>query len=267
MPTVGFKCNQGICTFKECLACQDSCLPKPFLHALIESVEDRTGMISATSITSCLRKTYYEHTVNYYENILNVYVPFRGKVFHSILESYKGEDFLSELRIEREIDGHVISGKFDSYDKVNQILYDYKTSKSCPCVHFPNMTRNSKCARFKPDPLQMKKATERKKPLPACTVINCKNKNNKPYDGHILQMNIYRWIMEANDLPVKKMCVLYMDMSCVRVIECPSKGDIENFIKVRLRSLVECLEDKVLPDAERGWLCDYCHFKGMCNGN
>lgn len=92
-----------------------------------------------------------------------------GSVIHDILYRQvqdKPESYLAEQRIYGNIGESVISGKFDLYDKVDKILYDYKYTSVYSIG------------------------------------------NERRLDEWKYQLNMYKILMEANEIPVSEMYVI-----------------------------------------------------------
>ena len=120
-----------------------------------------------------------------------------------------------------------------------------------------------------------------------------------PYGDHELQVNVYRWLLEANSYPVNRMFLQYIDLSgpskcrsCkLPLIEesgvfvCPKCGkangnghhgtalvdvpmmlldEVEAFVLERKQLLEEALEHGELAPADPGFLCNYCQFRNIC---
>lgn len=131
---VGFICErtEEPISFSECLECSRIQHPCPFwdtvLQALIENNADRPGAgLSATMLTGCLRQTYFNLTLDYYQKPSKLWPALRGTMIHSMLEKVKLPNKLIEVRLGYKIDGMEITGKPDEYDIGRKMIIDYKS--------------------------------------------------------------------------------------------------------------------------------------------
>lgn len=104
---------------------------------------------------------------------------------------------------------------------------------------------------------------------------------NEPKDGHVLQLNIYRWLLAkgreyGNQVPVEievdNLGLMYFDMSGVRKFRAPlmDLDEIQDFVVQKTGEIQTAIQTDgqvlppVLPKAER-WLCrGYCNVKHLC---
>ena len=120
-----------------------------------------------------------------------------------------------------------------------------------------------------------------------------------PYSSHDLQVNIYGYMRRKTGFPVTSLAVQYVCLSgptkCRKhrktvewingELTCPICGippknahqgfvmveipmmtdeEIEEIFKHRAGTLSAALNNGHMPDAEPGWLCDYCSFVNVC---
>lgn len=142
-------------------------LPVMILAGIIKSIQDRGAGISATALTGCMRRTFWERTKDYYADPTDLlYKAFRGSMIHAILESVASDKvqignsygteielainrtlsrYIPETRFYREVNGFGIqaSGQIDllemldngamgrglSSRKPKVIIHDYKTAE------------------------------------------------------------------------------------------------------------------------------------------
>lgn len=155
----GFSCPKGYqhgestwYPFDYCLyKCPKKCLELSFLVLLMEknlSDVHTPKMISATSLTGCLREVYLKSKFSIMPTPKDLWFTTRGTLAHSILEPIKErvtshelfsninpDRFLVEQRFgysfEIEINGEIesvtVSGQIDLYDKEERKLIDYKS--------------------------------------------------------------------------------------------------------------------------------------------
>lgn len=126
------------------------------------------------------------------------------------------------------------------------------------------------------------------------------NPSKMPYGSHIMQVNIYAWMLRRQGRETKSLAIQYLDMTgptkCRKdrvgyelnhgVIACPVCGGssanahlgavlvevpvwsdqaVESAIMQRRATLQASLDGNgIVPAAEPSWLCNYCPFSGIC---
>jgi hypothetical protein len=240
MPLIGLVCpNDVLVTFDRCLNdCTNRCTPYPIAHSIIlDNIDNEHvgDMISATSMIGCMRKTYLERTNDYYDSFSNLWYSSRGVWMHSALEALEGDiRWELESRYSLDIDGFRISGRIDAYDKINHHLYDYKTSKDKNVEYI---------------------------------------EKNGPKEDHIMQVSIYKYILDNNNIPVDKVTIIYMSMStictCNDVFTYPRHVVIDFLSKngAVLNRAFKNGKIPPIPDPQPIWLCNsFCPVKEVCDG-
>lgn len=184
-------------TFSYCLQdCKNKCMTLPFLAMIIDNVSNDShgyGNISATALTGCLREVYLSSKEDYYPTPKSMYYTSRGTLMHSILEPIKEriesnqylqvldkKRFITEKRFyysfNREIAGKThtitVSGQIDSYDIETNTLTDFKSSGDAA--------------------------------LPFIL--------NGPKPEHVVQTNIYKFLLESAGYPVDDIIITYFTM-------------------------------------------------------
>ena len=131
MPLKGFKCKKGDVLFKDCLECGE-CVPR-FLAKSIHNIQShdyhKGDVITATSMLGCLRETYLQREYDYFSAVDSIFYSWRGTLAHTIFETADLDDWISEERYEKKLNGITITGQIDGYDKRLKRLYDIKTIK------------------------------------------------------------------------------------------------------------------------------------------
>jgi len=266
----GFKCLDGKCvSFTECLRRDcPGCLPRVFrLGILLKTQYRDPNEISTTNLTSgCLRKVYWEKTRPYWAPPQKNYAALRGSLIHEILNlvadmKYEGAselcgtintytgNLITEKRFERLVDGILLSGTIDYYDKASQELVDFKSLNG------------------------------------ATTML----KEGSARADHISQANIYRYLMNYPVKRIRIIYVTMNEIfqtgeeytitrklkagpkqEKVALAEVPIWTDeqVLEFVRPRLQALNEALKKGKLPagaDTEHSWLCRFCSFAGECN--
>ncbi len=107
-------------------------LPEPLYKAIVNDKYVRTGDISVTQLIDSfqIRHLKYKHRDELTEDATNMIWSLFGSANHVVIER-AGEycpDYLSEIGLQVNVLGKVLSGTADLYDKKNKILYDFKVT-------------------------------------------------------------------------------------------------------------------------------------------
>lgn len=137
----GFACprGQGNVPIEYCLnACANRCLSIPMLVALYgEKREITPKRYSVTEILDPPQIVYLARNYPYWCSPLSMVWMLFGSAIHTIMEEGHNkavelgltDRFLCEQKFEAEIDGCILSGRYDLYDKVDKTLWDFKSIK------------------------------------------------------------------------------------------------------------------------------------------
>lgn len=91
----------------------------------------------------------------------------------------------------------------------------------------------------------------------------------KPYEGHTLQVNAYRWLVEQ-EIPILNLEIVYLDMTQVRRIpvELLENKPMLDILCNKAEQIQDGLDGfDVDPVGESGrWQCPYCPFRNECWG-
>ena len=211
---------------------------------------DRSDM-HVTDLTSCLRKAWYgkrQPQPEYPHDMLARHV---GTMFHATMEDQRRE------RPERSADRPTRTSTGPSTGPtIDGRIVDYKSTKY---IYLDKL----------------------------------------PYSSHDLQVNIYGYMRRKTGFPVTSLAIQYVCLSgptkCRKhrktvewingELTCPTCGippknahqgfvmveipmmtdeEIEEIFKHRAGTLSAALNNGHMPDAEPGWLCDYCSFVNVC---
>jgi len=251
--------NEVICSATNSVVSMDYCLscalnqPAPcgYDYALIKRVhkalQPREG-IHVTDLVHCLRRAYYHRTQPVPERVSDVLYRVLGTATHSILEDEQDNNLITELPLEHA----GLVGQIDAYYPEKGILVDSKTTRWLTLTKLP-------------------------------------------YGDHEMQVNLYRWLLHQNGFEVNRIFLHYIDLSgpskCRRcklplveqdgIFTCPVCGYVNPeghhgavMIEVMLKPLDEIdrfirerkaiLESGEMPEAEPGYLCNYCQFNQIC---
>jgi len=225
--------------------------PYPLLKAIRDSIQDRGDHLSVTSILHCLRAEFLKRKTSYYARPEDMYPAFRGTLFHKLLEENAPPNARLEERFIRTYKGIEIGGQFDSL-----LTFEEQVDGRRKYV------------------LQDWKTTEN---LP---------KYDSPYTNHMIQINLYRWLLGLAPTDVT-MEVVYFNMKGVKICRLkdgsqPSRGgrapinqhwtdtDVERYLDDRLIKLKASFITGIpLPYAYVGedekWECEYCPVRRECS--
>lgn len=186
MPFIGFKCenlkqDEYFHTLADCLQETNPVLSYPILAAIWSSIVNnyhKAGYLSASALTACPICTVLERKYNYIQSAPLMWWAVRGTFIHQLLESiscsYLDLDrFLFEYSIEDYIGDNLIHGTIDCIDRERHILTDYKTISDRGLSYI------------------LKEG---------------------PKFEHILQTNIYKWLLDLHGIPIKKIQIVYITL-------------------------------------------------------
>lgn len=184
MPLVGFRCPDTVPTAGRdndhsfCInECPHRCLPTAVLATIWHNTyhnEHKGDMISPSALGNCPRSFVLERTKPYYQEPTKLYHTVRGSLIHGFLENAHIDGTLKEQRIYKPIDDWWISGRFDFLDlRKGPTLEDYKTTQDKTTWFLFNEGAKTE---------------------------------------HILQTNVYRWLLNGGHLGAKDGPVVNYDI-------------------------------------------------------
>lgn len=101
------------------------------------------------------------------------------------------------------------------------------------------------------------------------TLYEFKTINNIPQipsDSHILQAQAYYSLLdEEKKSKIKNIKLIYFSLSNIKVFNVP-KRDIISLLEAKGTILAQALKLGKPPRKQKNWLCDYCEFKSLCEG-
>ena len=254
--------NEVICsatnqlvTKEYCLNCSLNISPCGYDYPLIKRVhkalEPRSG-IHVTDLVHCLRRAYYERTVEQPERVSEVLYRVLGTAMHSIIEDEEDPNVITELPLEYQ----GVVGTVDAYYPEHKRLVDHKTTRwlkkaNLPYgdhekqvniyrwllenngfevdrmfLHYIDMSGPSKCRSCKLPLIE-------EAGIMVCPVCGKPNRN-----GHHGTAML--------PVPIELM------------------SEIEEFVLTRKEALEKSLEEGIPPQSDAGYLCNYCQFRGIC---
>jgi len=134
MPLTGFHCPGepwSVATQDDCDKCQDPCMPIELTrlvraHGLdpVDHYHANPMVISVTETLGCLRKAYYNKTVDYTEELKKLLPRVTGTIIHKAIEDAQVDD-CSEVQLGRQLsNGYSLMG---SVDRLSDTIKDWKT--------------------------------------------------------------------------------------------------------------------------------------------
>ncbi len=123
----GLICPDGSrANWEKCLSCNNpACYPLPIRKLIHKYNAEQHKWVSVTGLLYCLRKTKFEHDLDYYDKQDNLFPLVRGSLVHEMLSNIN--DGLVEYPLEKDVPelNMKLYGTLDHYS--NGILEDYKT--------------------------------------------------------------------------------------------------------------------------------------------
>lgn len=249
MMLAGVRCiKTGIPTsVDKCLAC-GKCADKNILKALLPDRPPSTGF-SPSKICQCLRKCTLDmlYGVHYdFETLHNFFV---GKAIHAQIQTAFPKE-CTEVHCEIPVGDVKVTGHVDVIH--DHTLYEFKSTAS----------------------------------------TYYRIKDNSPDPMHELQAQMYytmvrEWVKDhplvfdeqdatlKEQLPIQEIKIIYIaktkprkngptDVKDLFLEFSVEPRNVRDEIERRVNILTECFKTRVLPPAERGWLCDYCEHSERC---
>ncbi len=249
-------------------------LSAPVLRGIIENAQPRgLQAYSATELAGCPRQVVLQDQVPYDVDPEQAYWLFRGTLGHQIVEAYTHGDAIVEQRLYATLNGMLLTGQPDVVYPDRRLVVDYKTTKRVPrdrkiytCPDCGAVLRDS----------QWKARKRTQLTCPDCERqyragdLNYATQPPVPYDTHVSQLSIYRWLLHENGIAVEFGEIAYLSMA--RTLRLPVElwplERTENYLAKRLQRLLDTGPDGLPcgvwdePDAQ--WRCDYCAVKDAC---
>jgi len=149
--------NDKEISFEDCLACAtgpNHCgMPAEVILGIISSIKDfssEPNEIHVTELLGCIRNVYLTKTRDVATPPSSLYYAFRGKLTHSIVESYKSDERnIIETRYKRRVGDLVITGKPDVIYPHKKTIRDYKTCAKVPRFNTPYTTHREQLEIYK----------------------------------------------------------------------------------------------------------------------
>ena len=115
-------------------------LPQAFVEAVSVDRHNKPGHYSATTLNKGIKEIvltdrhWNELETDAAENVWAIW----GTAMHAVMEKQKDNNFreeLFEVEVETSRGTRVVSGRVDSYDMENEILYDWKSASTWKVIY------------------------------------------------------------------------------------------------------------------------------------
>jgi CRISPR/Cas system-associated exonuclease Cas4 (RecB family) len=106
----------------------------PLMKAIIDAIEDKRSVITATGIIGCLRRTMFKAKDNKPIDITKMYASVRGRLIHEALLSdrYTEPYYIKKQRFSISVGRYTLTGEPDLVDTKHNVLIDFKTVDFLP---------------------------------------------------------------------------------------------------------------------------------------
>ena len=83
---------------------------------------------------------------------------------------------------------------------------------------------------------------------------------------HVLQVSLYRLLLDRNGFVVDRAAILYLDMDtqCRIPIDLLPLDEAERYLRERVALAVQTDLPPILTDEDELWMCDYCPVRQVC---
>ena len=216
-----------------------------FIKYIKDGTEEETNKeLSVTKVLYCPMRAFLLAKTDYTVQPEELYNMFRGSMGHLVLEKLKVEGCITETRFSRQYKGVLLTGKPDKIDVKNKILYDYKTIAGKISEDFSLKWGNARL-------------------------------------HHQIQLNLYRWLLEGT-FEIDKLVLVYIGSDSILKIPVKVRTPenkklwkpmqdafdriehLGKFWNLTYNQAVESKEIKKIKK-EKGWICNYCFVKNLCD--
>jgi predicted RNA-binding Zn-ribbon protein involved in translation (DUF1610 family) len=246
----------------------------PILRGIIENAQPRgLQAYSATELAGCPRQVILKDQEPYDIEPSRAYWLFRGQLGHKIVEEYTHGEAIVERRFHAPLSGMLLTGQPDVVYPERGVVVDYKTTKRVPqrrkvyaCPECEVVLRDGQWKARKGTLLD----------CPECGAawdahdIGYHYAPARPYDSHIIQLSIYRWLLAQNDVAVDAGEIVYLSMAqTLRLsVELWPVEQTATYLSKRVAGLLETGPDHlpygIWDNPDEKWRCTYCDVKPAC---
>jgi len=231
--------------------------------------------LTVTTLIGCLRKVRLMRETSYWLKPSESYWAYRGTLMHGVAAQYADEavQIIAEQRFAMRIetlDGRLVevTGQPDLVLLDHARLLDFKTTKSVPTGW-----RSYVCPETEQVISEGPYALRRK--LIDCPHCRLGQHTVKAIEvigaprakvHHVLQLSLYRLLLDRNGIVVKSGELIYQDMDTQRrvPVDLLPLDEAERYLRERVTLALQADLPSILIDEEELWQCSYCPVNGEC---
>ena len=282
MPFNGFICevtaekvSPDACTQCARQGALDGCpLTAPVVAGLVANLRPDDFGLTVTTLLGCPRKHRLKTTHPYWLKPREMWWAYRGQLMHGVAASYVTEDphALAEQRFSMMVPTpageRMISGQPDLVYPDRQLVVDYKTTKRLPAPWKTYTCPETGLV------IREGGYTVRTKMLacPHCAAGEHPPRDilekgpPRPYGTHVLQLSLYRLLLEENGYAIEAGELVYQDMGGqVRLaVALLPRAEAWTLLQTRLALFTQEALPPKLSQPDEVWECDYCAVAAVC---
>ena len=283
MSIAGFICDAEDLpvTIEACLACARSgALPgchqtAPVIAGIIRGLRPDDFGLTVTTLIGCARKARLMRETPYWLKPSESYWAYRGAMMHGVAAQYADEadHIIAEQRFAMRVETLgsrlvEVTGQPDLVLLDQARLLDCKTTKSVPtgwrsyvCPETEQVIREG------PYALRRKLID-----CPHCRLGQHEVKTIEVIGPprakvqHVLQLSLYRLLLDRNGIVVNSGELIYQDMDTQRRIpvDLLPLAEAERYLRERVTLAVQTDLPPIVTDPEELWQCSYCPVRTAC---
>jgi len=283
MPHIGFVCDatELPVDIPECLACArrgalSGChQTAPVIAGIVRGLRPADFGLTVTTLIGCLRKARLMQTEPYWLKPAESYWSYRGQLMHGVAAQYaeEADQIIAEQRLSIEIEtltGALIevSGQPDLVLLDQKHLIDFKTTKSVPtgwrayvCPETDQVISEGPYA-LRRKFVECPHCTLGQHEVKAIEVISAPRAKVQ----HVLQVSLYRLLLQRHGYAVETAEIIYMDMDTQRrvPVDLLPLEEAERYLRERVTLAVQTDLPPVLTAPDEIWECGYCAVRAAC---
>ncbi len=283
MPLAGFNCDAEDLpvTIEACLTCARSGAlsgchqTAPVIAGIIRGLRPDDFGLTVTTLIGCVRKARLMRETPYWLKPSASYWAYRGMLMHGVAAQYAKEagQLIAEKRFAMTVmtleDRLVeVTGQPDLVLLDQKKLLDFKTIKSVPTGW-----RSYICPETEQVISEGSYALRRKLiECPHCRLGQHEVKTIEVIGEprakvhHVLQLSLYRLLLDRNGIVVNSGEVIYQDMDTQRRIpvDLLPLAEAERYLRERVTLAVQADLPPILTDPDEVWQCDWCPVRTVC---
>ena len=283
MPHIGFVCDatELPVDIPECLACArrgalSGChQTAPVIAGIVRGLRPADFGLTVTTLIGCLRKARLMQTEPYWLKPSESYWSYRGQLMHGVAAQYADEadQIIAEQSLSIVIETLTgtlveVSGQPDLVLLDQKHLIDFKTTKSVPtgwrayvCPETDQVISEGPYA-LRRKFVECPHCTQGQHEVKAIEVISAPRAKVQ----HVLQVSLYRLLLQQHGYPVETAEIIYMDMDTQRrvPVDLLPLEEAERYLRERVTLAVQTDLPPVLTAPDEIWECSYCAVRAAC---